>query len=72
MNTDRGNCYDNAPVESFFHTLKVESIHGAPLVNRATLRRQLFEYIEIDYNRPRRHSALGYISPDAFEAQTAA
>ena len=68
----RGNCYDNAPVESFFHTLKVESIHGEPLVNRSTLRRQLFEYIEIDYNRTRRHSALGYISPDAFEAQIAA
>jgi transposase InsO family protein len=68
----RGNCYDNAPVESFFHTLKVESIHGEPLVDRATLRRQLFEYIEIDYNRTRRHSALGYISPDAFEARIAA
>ena len=68
----RGNCYDNAPVESFFHTLRVESIHGEPLVNRAALRRQLLEYIEIDYNRTRRHSALGYISPDAFEAQIAA
>ena len=68
----RGNCYDNAPVESFFHTLKVESIHGEPLVSPETLRRQLFEYIEVEYNRTRRHSALGYISPDAFEAQIAA
>lgn len=68
----RGNCYDNALVESFFHTLKVESIHGEPLVSPETLRRQLFEYIEVEYNRTRRHSALGYISPDAFEAQIAA
>ena len=55
--------YDNA---------LVGGIHGEPLVDRATLRRQLFEYNEIDYNRTRRHSALGYISPDAFEAQIAA
>ena len=67
-----GNCYDNAPVESFYHTLKVESIHGEPLVSPEMLRRQLFEYIEVEYNRTRRHSSLGYISPDAFETQVAA
>jgi len=68
----KGNCYDNAVAESFFHTLKVELIHGRQFRHRHTLRQEVFEYIEVDYNRTRRHSALGYISPEAFEAAEAA
>lgn len=65
----KGNCYDNACAESFFHSLKVEAIHGERLRTRDQMRRQVFEYIELDYNRQRRHSAIGMISPEAFEAQ---
>ena len=68
----KGNCYDNACAESFFHSLKVEVVHGEPVVTRKELRRIVFEYIEVDYNRTRRHSANGYISPEAFEAQLVA
>jgi transposase InsO family protein len=64
----KGNCYDNACAESFFHSLKVEAIHGEPITTREQMRRVVFEYIEADYNRNRRHSANGYISPEAFEA----
>lgn len=63
----KGNCYDNACAESFFHTLKVEMVHGEGFASRQALRRAVFEYIEVDYNRNRRHSANGYISPLAFE-----
>ncbi len=62
------NCYDNACVESFFHSLKVECTHGERFGTRARMRATLFEYIETDYNRQRRHSTLGYLSPEAFEA----
>ena len=68
----KGNCYDNACAENFFHTLKVEMVHGEGLVTREAMRRAVFEYIEIDYNRTRRHSANGYISPLAFESQQVA
>ena len=68
----RGNCYDNACAESFFHTLKVEAIHGEQFLTREAMRQTVFEYIEVDYNRSRRHSANGYISPLAFEAKTVA
>jgi len=68
----KGNCYDNACAESFFHTLKVEMVHGQSLVSREAMLRAVFEYIEIDYNRTRRHSANGYRSPLAFEAQQVA
>jgi len=68
----KGNCYDNACAESFFHTLKVELIHGERFATRAQTRQCVFEYIEVDYNRTRRHSANGYISPEAFEAQRVA
>lgn len=67
-----GNCYDNACAESFFHTLKVEIIHGEHFATRAEMRETVFEYIEIDYNRNRRHSTIGNISPEAFEAQLVA
>ena len=63
----KGNCYDNAVPESFFHTLKVETIHGEDFATREAMRRTVFEYIEDDYNRSRRRSANGYISPLAFE-----
>ncbi len=63
----KGNCYDNAVAESFFHTLKVEMVHGESFATREDMRRAVFEYIEVDYNRTRRHSANGYISPLAFE-----
>lgn len=68
----KGNCFDNAVAESFFHSLKVELIHGERFENRKDLRQAVFEYIEVDYNRTRRHSALGYVSPEAFEAARAA
>ena len=68
----RGNCYDNACAESFFHSLKVEAIHGERFATREEMRQTVFEYIEVDYNRTRRHSANGFISPQAFEAQQVA
>jgi transposase InsO family protein len=68
----KGNCYDNAVAESFFHTLKVEVVHGERFSTRELMRQTVFEYIEVDYNRTRRHSANGYISPEAFEAQQVA
>ena len=68
----RGNCWDNAVVESFFATLKTELIHQTTYDNRDQARRDIFEYIETEYNRQRRHSTLGYLSPDEFERQHAA
>jgi putative transposase len=68
----KGCCYDNACAESFFHTLKVEVIHGERFATREEMRQTVFEYIEVDYNRTRRHSANGYVSPQAFEAQRVA
>lgn len=64
----KGNCYDNACAESFFHSLKVEAIHGDRFSTREAMRQTVFEYIETDYNRLRLHSANGYQSPVAFEA----
>ena len=70
----RGNCHDNAPVESFFATLKKELLHRGghfdAFLCRDSARRQVFEFIEIYYNRLRRHSTLGYISPSQFEANS--
>ena len=65
----RGDCWDNAVAESFFATLKVELVHNAAWATRAAARTELFEYLELFYNGPRRHSALGYLSPRAFERQ---
>jgi putative transposase len=59
----RGNCYDNAPMESFFGSLKTELVHRATFPTREAARRALFEYIEGFYNRRRRHSALGFLTP---------
>jgi putative transposase len=63
----RGNCYDNAAVESWNHSLKVEAVHGERFATRAQAKKQLFEYIEVYYNRQRLHSTLGYLSPEQFE-----
>ena len=63
----KSNCYDNAVAESFFHTLKVEMVHGESFATREAMRRTVFEYIEVDYKRNRRHSANGHINPLAFE-----
>ena len=63
----RGDCWDNAVAESFFATLKVELVHDAAWATRAAARTELFDYLERFYNGQRRHSALGYLSPRAFE-----
>ena len=63
----KGDCWDNAPVESFFASLKRELIHRAQFATRAQARIAVFEWIETWYNRRRRHSALGYLSPEQFE-----
>jgi putative transposase len=65
----RGNCWDNAVAESFFATLKVELVHDAAWTTRTTARTEIFEYLELFYNGWRRHSALGFLSPRAFEQQ---
>lgn len=63
----KGNCYDNAVVKSFFGTLKKELIYFEDYKTRDEAKRSIFEYIEIFYNRKRRHSSLGYKSPVEFE-----
>jgi transposase InsO family protein len=62
-----GNCYDNAVMESFFHTLKTELTYFEKYRTRQEARGSVFEYIEIVYNRVRRHSALNYCSPAEFQ-----
>lgn len=65
----KGDCFDNAMVESFFSTLKTELVYQQQYTTRNEARRAIFEYVEVFYNRQRRHSALGYLSPVAYEAQ---
>jgi transposase InsO family protein len=67
----KGNCYDNAPMESFWGTLKNELVHHRRYETREQARREITEYIEIFYNRQRRHSRLGNCSPAAFAQQWA-
>jgi transposase InsO family protein len=67
----KGNCWDNAPMESFFGTLKTELVHHGEYPNRDAARRDLFAYVEGYYNRQRRHSAIGYITPEQAEAKAA-
>jgi transposase InsO family protein len=67
----KGDCYDNAPMESFFHTLKTELVHHRQYATRAEATRDIFAYIEGFYNRTRRHSAIGYISPIEMERKAA-
>lgn len=68
----RGNCYDNAPMESFWHSLKVEAINGEDFALRDEAKACVFEYIEGYYNTVRMHSSLGYRSPTQFERSLAA
>jgi putative transposase len=65
----KGNCYDNAMTESFFGSVKDECVHRTVYRSHEEARQSLFEYLEIFYNRQRRHSSLGYLSPLAFEQQ---
>jgi transposase InsO family protein len=64
-----GNCYDNSAMESFYHTLKTEHVYFEHYNTREEAKRSIFEYVEVFYNRKRRHSTLGYISPVNFEKQ---
>jgi putative transposase len=66
----KGNCYDNAITETFFHTLKTELVNRAKYSTREEARRSIFEYIEIFYNRRRLHSSIGYRSPVEYEKLT--
>jgi putative transposase len=63
----RADCWDNAPMESFFASLKKELVHGADFATRAEARAAIVEYIEVFYNTKRRHSSLGYVSPAEYE-----
>jgi putative transposase len=63
----RADCWDNAPMESFFASLKKELVHGADFATRAGARAAIVEYIEVFYNTRRRHSSLGYVSPAEYE-----
>jgi putative transposase len=63
----KGNCWDNAPRESFFHTLKTELIHHRNYRSRQEAKSNIFNYIELFYNPKRRHSSLGYLSPAEYE-----
>jgi len=65
----RGRCHDNAHMESFFHTLKTEMIRGQRLRERSELHERVGEYIDVFYNRHRRHSGLGFRSPEEYEAR---
>ncbi len=67
-----GNCYDNAVVESFFRTLKVERVYDQRYATLEEAQRDLAQYIEVFYNRVRRHSTLGYVSPVVYELQKVA
>ena len=62
----KGNCWDNAPTESWFHTLKTEQIYHVSYKTRQEAMLDIFDYIEVFYNRQRRHSTLGYLTPLQF------
>jgi putative transposase len=63
----KGNCFDNAAMESFFHTLKTECVYFENYPTREAAKQNIFEYIEVFYNHQRRHSTLGYVSPAFYE-----
>lgn len=68
----KGDCYDNAAMESWNHSFKVEAVHHERFKTRSEAKRQVFEYIEVYYNRKRLHSKLGYVTPVAFETKKVA
>ena len=68
----KGCCYDNAAMESFFHSLKVELVHRETYATRQQARQSIFEYIEVYYNRQRRHSAIGNQIPMQYELKNCA
>lgn len=68
----KGNCYDNAVIESFFRSLKSDWVHHHDYQTRVQAKASIFEYIEIFYNRKRRHSALNYLSPADYEHEAMA
>jgi putative transposase len=68
----RGDCYDNAAMESWNHSFKVEAIHGEKFKTHAEAKKHVFDYIEVYYNRKRLHSTLGFLSPESFEVKTLA
>lgn len=67
----RGDCWDNSVAESFFSTLKKELIYHVRFETRQKARQEVFDFIEVFYNRQRMHSYLGYLSPVEFEAAAA-
>ena len=66
----KGNCWDNAVMESFFGSLKAECTDRRRFVSRHEAKTVIFEYLEVFYNRQRLHSSLGYVSPESFEKQS--
>lgn len=67
----KGNCWDNAPAESFFHTLKTELVHHEDYKTRDEAKKSIFEYIAVFYNRQRKHSSCGYLAPEVYEQNMA-
>ncbi len=67
--SQKGNCWDNAPSESFFHTLKTELTQHRRYQTRQEAKQEIFEYIEVFYNRQRRHSTIGYQTPLGYEKE---
>jgi len=67
----KGNCWDSAVAESFFHTLKTELVHHEDYRSRAEVKASIFEYIEVFYNHQRHHSHIGRMAPLAFEKAAA-
>jgi transposase InsO family protein len=65
----KGNCWDNAPTESFFHTLKIEEVYNKKYKTREEAKTDIFDYIEVFYNRSRSHSFLDYKSPLEYEEE---
>jgi len=65
----KGNCWDNAIAESFFHSIKIELIYTERYATRENAKQSIFQYIEVYYNRLRRHSSIGSIAPEVFESQ---
>jgi len=68
----KGECHDNAVAESFFHTLKNELVHDAQFQTRAAAKQAIFKYIEMFYNRKRRHSTIDYCTPFEYEKMMSA